>query len=71
MVIKDEVRIVYSVCILLVMCTHTYTQALITQLNQLPTESVVSVHGQVQSRPKQDRNTVSPKLLYCLQAYVM
>ena len=35
-------------------------QGLMTQLNQLPTESVVSISGQVQSRPKQDRNTVSP-----------
>ena len=29
------------------------------QLSQLPTESVVSVRGCVQSRPQQDRNSVS------------
>jgi len=30
-----------------------------SQLSQLPTESVVSVHGCVQSRPEQDKNSVS------------
>ena len=36
-------------------------QGLMTRLNQLPTESVVSINGQVQSRPVQDRNAVSTK----------
>ena len=34
-------------------------QGLMTQLNQLPTKSVVSINGQVQSRPMQDRNAIS------------